>query len=127
MNSELEEVLAKIRDAQLPYFDGIDAKLNNPNEHGLFGITPLHIVAMWGDAESAKTLLNGGAEIEVPAENGYTALHEAIEQGHFEVVKLLVARGADLNRKCEFGNAFELASLGESEEIKKFLKEKALQ
>ena len=122
MNSELEKVLAKIRRADLFYF--MNVKLNDPNVRGGLGITPLHIVATWGDVESARVLLDAGAEIDVPAEDDYTALHEAIEQGHFEVVKLLVSRGADLNRKCEFGNAVELAILGKREEIKKFLNEK---
>jgi hypothetical protein len=127
MNSDLEKVLAKIRHAQLTEFTGVDAKLEDPNEKGLFGTTPLYIVAIWGDVEAARILLDAGAEIDVPAEEDFTALHEAINQGHFEVVKLLVSRGADLKRICRFGNAVELANLCESEEIKKFVKESASQ
>jgi ankyrin repeat protein len=125
MNPELEKVLSKIRNAQLLEFDGVDAKVKDPNESGLFGTTPLHSVAIWGDVESARILLDAGAEIDVPAEEDCTALHEAINQGHLEMVKLLVSRGADLKRRCSFGNALELANLGESEEIKKFVRESA--
>jgi len=124
-NPDLEKVLAKIRAAQLTEFMGVDAKLEDPNEKGLFGTTPLHIVAIWGDAEAAKTLLDAGAEIDVAAEEDCTALHEAINQGHFEVVKLLVSRGADLKRKCSFGSAVELANLCASEQIKIFVKDNA--
>ena len=123
MNPELQKVLEKIRAAQLTEFTGVDAKLEDPNEKGLFGTTPLHIVAIWGDVEAAQILLEAGAEIDIAAEEDCTALHEAINQGHFEVVKLLVSRGADLKRKCSFGDAIELANLCENEEIKKFVKE----
>ena len=127
MEPDLEKVLAKIRNAQLPDFDGVDAKLENPNESGLFGTTPLHVVAIWGDVESARILLDNGAEIDVSAEEDHTALHEAISQGHLEMVRLLISRGADLKRKCSFGNAIELADLGESEEIKKLVRGNASQ
>jgi uncharacterized protein len=124
MNPNLEKVLAKIRAAQLTEFVGMDAKLKDPNEKGLFGTTPLHIVAIWGDIEAARVLLDAGAEIDVPAEEDCTALHEAINQGHFEMVEFLVSRGADLKRKCRFGNALELATLCKSKEIKKFVRER---
>ena len=123
MNPDLEKVLTKIRDAQLMEFIGVGAKLDDPNESGLFGTTPLHIVAIWGDIEAARILLDNGAEIDIPAEEDCTALHEAINQGHFEMVKFLVSRGADLKRKCGFGDALELADICDSKEIQKFLKE----
>jgi uncharacterized protein len=125
MNSDLEKVLAKIRHAQLTEFTGVDAKLEDPNERGLFGTTPLHIIAIWGDVEAAHILLDAGVEIDVPAEEDCTALHEAINQGHFEMVKLLVSHGANLKRRCRFGNAVELANFCENEEIKRFVEESA--
>ena len=127
MNPDLKKVLAKIRTAQLAEFDGVDAKLDNPNESGLFGTTPLHIVAGWGDLESARILLDAGAEIDVPAEEDCTPLHEAIMRGHVEVTRLLISRGADLQRKCSFGNALELAKSGDNEAIKRLVTESASQ
>jgi uncharacterized protein len=127
MKPGLEKVLAKIRDAQLTEFVGVDAKLEDPNEKGLFGTTPLHITAIWGDVEAARILLDAGAEMDVPAEEDCTALHEAINHGHLEMVKLLVSRGADLNRNGSFGNAIELANRCENEEIEKLLKGRASQ
>ena len=121
MDSDLEKVLAKIRRAQLIEFTGVDAKLEGPNEKGLFGTTPLYFVAIWVDVAAARILLDAGAEIDVPAEEDFTALHEAVNQGHFEMVKLLVSRGADLKRKSRFGDATELASRCGNNEIQKFL------
>ncbi|MGD0206484.1 MAG: ankyrin repeat domain-containing protein [Verrucomicrobiota bacterium] len=118
MNPDPEKVLAEIRDADLIQFAEVD--LNGPNVRGLLGETPLHIVATWGDVESARILLNAGAEIDVNGEYDHTALHEAIGQGHLEMVKLLVSRGADLKRRNSFGsNAIELAASSKNEEIRK--------
>jgi len=121
MNSELEKVLAKIRNADLIEFTNVE--LNGPNVRGILGETPLHIVATWGDAEAARILLDAGAEIDVNGEYDHTALHYAIGQGHAEVVRLLIARGADLYRRNAFGdNAIERAERSDNEEIKKLVK-----
>jgi ankyrin repeat protein len=119
MNPDLKKVLAKIRDAQLIEFT--DVELNGPNVRGLFGETPLHVVAIWGDVESARILLDAGAEVDVNGEYDHTALQEAIGQGHLEMVKLLVSHGADLKRKNSFGgNAIEDAASSKNKEIRKF-------
>ena len=39
----------------------------------------------------------------VPSQNGWTALIEASAMGHLEVVKALVAAGADVNVKDNVG------------------------
>ena len=94
MNPELEAVLAKIRRAELPTF--MDLPIDHAHVRGVnFGDTLLHIVAVWGDVESARVLLDAGVEIDLPGEHNYTALHEAVGQGHVEMVRLLLARGAD--------------------------------
>ncbi len=124
MTSDLATVLAKIRDAELVQCDNVD--FNEPNVRSpLSGETPLHIVAVWGDVESAKVLLDAGADIDVLGEDDHTPLHEAIGQGHIEMVRLLISRGADLRRRCSFGDAFELAALGHDENIKILLKTEA--
>jgi uncharacterized protein len=108
MSKDLHDVLKKIEDADLVTF--MDQSLSGPNVRGMsFGETPLHIVAVWGDVESARILLEAGAEIDVPGEHSYTPLHEAIAQGHEELVALLLERGADPYRITEMGNGFDLA------------------
>jgi ankyrin repeat protein len=116
INPDLEAALAKIRDADLVQF--ADVKLDGPNVRSpSSGETPLHIVATWGDVDSARALLDAGAEIDVDGEEDHTPLHEAIEQGHLEMVRLLISRGADLKRRCSFGDAFDLARLAKHEGI----------
>jgi len=42
-----------------------------------------------------KALLRAGANPNLPAGFGFTPLHEAAEAGHADVVKVLLAHGAD--------------------------------
>jgi ankyrin repeat protein len=109
----LESVLEKIRRAELTQFSGVP--LDGPNVRSpLSGETPLHIVAIWGDVDSALALLEAGAEVDIRGEEDCTPLHEAIMQGHAEVARLLLSRGADPRLKCRFGDAYEIAARSES-------------
>ena len=38
-------------------------------------------------------------------ENGWTALHEAARSGHADVLRLLVAKGADASKKTKYGQS----------------------
>lgn len=97
-------------------------EVNGPNVRGSsFNQTPLHVVAVWGDVDAARILLDAGAEIDLSGEGECTALHEAILQEHVEMVRLLVARGADLQRRCEFGSTLELAESAENPELLKIV------
>lgn len=79
MSTALESVLGKIRHAELAQF--LDVLLDGPNVRSpVSGETPLHIVAIWGDVDSARVLLDAGAEIDVRGEEDCTPLHEAIMQ-----------------------------------------------
>lgn len=48
-------------------------------------------------------LLQSGAELEEPNDEGYTPLMEASREGHYDVVELLLNRGANVNAKIEEG------------------------
>jgi ankyrin repeat protein len=110
MTPDLEAVLAKVRRASLPEFSESD--IDNPFVRSSWnGDTLLHVIAIWGDVESAKLLLDAGVEIDAVGEDDFTPLHEAIAQEHVEMVKLLLSLGADPTKKCMFGNAFEVASI----------------
>ena len=57
----------------------------------------LHQQAYNDDAEAiGQWLLNAG-DPDVRADNGQTLLHAAVHGGHLELVKLLIAHGADVN------------------------------
>lgn len=63
------------------------SKLDGIDDHGN---TPLHTAARYSRIESAKMLLKAGADPNITAENGFTPLHEAAENGWDSIVSLLV-------------------------------------
>lgn len=122
MTAELETVLEKVRYASLPQF--MDVVIDNPFVRcPICGETLLHIVAIWGDIDSARVLLDAGVEIDLLGEDDFTALHEAISQGHFELAKLLLERGADPTKKCAYGDAYELAAKSDNPAFKDILRD----
>jgi ankyrin repeat protein len=74
------------------------------------GMTPLLWAAFQGDAELTRVLLERGADPEVKASCGATALMLAAERGHLAVVRLLVvpadadARGEALRKAASAGH-----------------------
>jgi ankyrin repeat protein len=70
-----------------------------------------------------ELLLEHGANINaVDSESASTPLHYAASFGHLDVVKMLVARGADINLKTNQGfTAMQLATKNDFEEVAAFL------
>lgn len=63
------------------------------------GDTPLIVCAMHGGScSTAKELLESGARIDATNLRGQTALSGAVAAGHTELVKTLIAAGADVQR-----------------------------
>lgn len=73
---------------------------NSPNHKG-WADYPLHKVAIWGDVESARILIEHGTDVNAQGEDGDTPLHRA-QWG--EMIKLLLAHGADPNIRNRFGD-----------------------
>lgn len=121
MSPACRAVLDRIESADLPCY--LDTPLECVNTKAPnFGETPLHIIAVWGDIDAARILLDEGAEIDAPGEHDFTPLHEAISQGHVDLVKLLITRGASLTQKNEWDmDARELAAIHESPEMRELL------
>jgi ankyrin repeat protein len=61
----------------------------------------LIMAARYGRCETVEYLLDRG--VDVAASDGMTALHWAAGGGHLEMMKLLIARGAPLEMKNEYG------------------------
>lgn len=53
--------------------------------------------------KQVSLLLDHGADVEEPNDEGYTPLMEASREGHKTVVELLLNRGANVNAKIDDG------------------------
>lgn len=61
------------------------------------GLTALVFAARQGSIEAAKTLLDGGAEINEADADGHTPLLIAILNNHDDLAQMLIDKGADVN------------------------------
>ncbi len=114
------EVLERYREDTLPEFLG--RPLNDVNERGIFGNTPLHVAAVRGDLAELTALLDGGADINAVGELGYTPLHYAVSQEMLEAAELLLSRGAMKTIGDEHGRTpLDLASLRERDAFVRLL------
>lgn len=63
----------------------------------------LHIAAAKGDAETIRTMLRAGANINQLGDMGMTPLHYAYESHQQDVIDFLIAGGASTDIRDEFG------------------------
>ena len=75
------------------------------------GSTALLFAAPSGDAESARLLLDAGANVNDTAADGNSALVLAAFSGHGAVARLLIERGADPNAAGAGYTALHAAAL----------------
>jgi ankyrin repeat protein len=61
------------------------------------GLTPLHYAIRQGYLQTARALVDGGADIERRTGDGTTPLLVALINGQFDIATLLIERGADPN------------------------------
>jgi ankyrin repeat protein len=75
--------------------------------------TPLHLAALWSNANVVKILLQAGGDISARDSHGHTPLHDAAIQGDSGViVEILKAEGVDKNALDRVGQtALHLAAL----------------
>ena len=79
-----------------------------------------------GRINQVKVVLDSGGDPNLHDSDGYSALHAASENGHLDIVKLLIEHGADINYKSEY-SALELAIMAEHDEVVKYLLTKGAQ
>lgn len=72
-----------------------------PYDRDELGRTPLHVAAANGHAATVRLLLNAATPEEVDAVDGAgcAALQRAASEGHEDVLRVLLAGGADANRR----------------------------
>lgn len=79
---------------------------HNADIYDIFrGQSALHIAAQKGLKKVVIELLKNGIDINLLSENqfGVTPLQDASMEGQVEIVKLLISKGADVNRKSKLG------------------------
>src|SRR5262245_26831952 len=80
---------------------------DNGSEEEWTDPTPVHTAAERGKLARLQELLAGGHVVNAFDELGYTPLHYAVMQGHYEAAKILIQAGADVN-------AHDAARIGET-------------
>jgi ankyrin repeat protein len=61
------------------------------------GLTALVFAAREGDLESARLLIDGGANVDQTTEYGWSPLLTAVNNRHYKLASFLLERGADVN------------------------------
>lgn len=70
---------------------------STPEQHA----TVLHIAAAKGYTNVAKACLSAGMDVDVLDWQGWSPVHASVYWDNWEITKMLVAKGADLNRRNE--------------------------
>jgi ankyrin repeat protein len=95
----------------------VDARAKNK-----FDNTPLQVSLLTSSRGAAKLLLSHGAQVNATQAEGITALHEAASSGDVEIVRMLLAAGADPLAKSKFGTPLDLAVKNRHEGAAKLLR-----
>jgi ankyrin repeat protein len=81
------------------------AKGGNLNDaSNRFGVTPLHVASEENHVATVKTLLDLRADVSVVEINGYSALSRSGFREHWDVLKLLLANGANCQQADKVGD-----------------------
>ncbi|TVU06248.1 hypothetical protein EJB05_49450 [Eragrostis curvula] len=85
--------------------------------------TSVHFAAVGGDERVLGYLLDHGGDPGAPDAKGSTPLHDAAEQGHCKVVRLLLSKGVDVDPVNHRGTPLHLAAAKDRDQVAKILLE----
>jgi hypothetical protein len=90
-----------------------------------FKNTPLQTALLTSQYNTAKVLIENGADVLVRQSKGFTPLMEAAESGRRDLVDLLLEHGAEINSRADDGrNAYTEAMRFGHTEVAEYLKSK---
>ena len=110
----LHALLAGFREMDMFY----DCEIVAPESPCSDGDTPLHVIARDGNLDLLKKILPFVTNIDVAGDCGYTPLHCAVMRRHPEVVKVLLAHGADPEKISDYDES--AITLMEDEDMAEF-------
>jgi uncharacterized protein len=94
---ELERRQPAPAQAQAPPDDDTEVVVAGLVGSGGGGLTALVLAAREGDIESARALVDAGADLNQVTEYGWTPLLTAVNNRNYELASMLIDRGADVN------------------------------
>jgi ankyrin repeat protein len=101
---------------------GAARRLAEQHPECLHNAAPMLIAARRGRADVVALLLELGMDVDIADETKQRGLHNAVAGGSLDVVKLLIAHGADIDRPTtRFGGAMGFAAHFERRDIAAFL------
>ncbi|HLY98469.1 MAG TPA: ankyrin repeat domain-containing protein, partial [Candidatus Angelobacter sp.] len=75
------------------------------NQSGWDGVRPIHIASYRGNLAEVEALVEGRADVNAAGDiMASTPLHDAAMQGHAEVIRFLLAHGAEPGTRDKFGH-----------------------
>ncbi len=92
----------------------------------ILDLNPVSKLIYWsslGRVDCVIAELDAGSDPNSIDVDGYSALQAAAENGHLDIVKLLINHGANVNYKANF-TALELARMVHQDQIIQYLKSK---
>jgi ankyrin repeat protein len=107
MDSRLAALFDRIR--QSASYE--DVRFDDINAVTADGDNALHWAVHFDDLDAARLLIEAGIDVNQRGDLGRTPLHEACGAGRGDMVRLLVANGADLHAQTEGDVPFALARL----------------
>ena len=97
------------------------ANVHYPDEE--LGDRALHRAAMEGHTETARALIQLGADVNAADDLGSRPLHWAADGGHMDTIRLLIEQGAQVNAEnCEGDTAADWAVREGRSEVERFLR-----
>ena len=121
------DVDAELSDGQVPLGERVNEILGKygldiANANSSRSNTPLHWAARGNALETARVLVERGADIHVKDDIGGTPLNYAAHWNSLEVARYLVERGADIHAKDVYGDTpLHDAAAGNARETAEFL------